>query len=143
MSMDWSILTVMARQARRSVEAAIAAGSLTADEIIRDRAVLRVWRPGRYAIGDVRVHKGAPWRCCQAHDSTGEPGWEPGAAGALWAPYHATAAENALPYVAPAGAHDAYREGEVVVWNGGVYRAKGDGVVHDPGEYPAGWERVE
>ena len=141
--MDWSILTVMARQARKAVEADIAAGIMSADEIIRDRAVLRAWRPGSYAVGDVRVHKGAPWRCCQAHDSTADPSWEPGAVAALWAPYHATEARNALPYVAPTGAHDAYRKGEVMVWKGEVYRSQMDALVYDPEAYPAGWERTE
>ncbi len=140
--MEWDILTVLVRRARQAVEADLAEGRLSADEVLRDSVLIRKWKPGVYALGDVRTSRGQTWRCCQGHDSTGDPTWEPGAVPALWAPYHATDPALARPWVAPTGAHDAYQKGEVMVWKEGIYRAKADGMVYDPLVYPDGWEFV-
>ena len=71
--------------------------------------------------------------------------WAPGVAHSLWAPYHATSAKWALPYVAPTGAHDAYQADEYMRWtNGGLYLCKQDNTVWSPaGELPEAWELAE
>ena len=46
-------------------------------------------------------------------------------------------------YVQPTGAHDAYRTGDKVTWNGKHYISKMDGNVWNPDAYPAGWELAE
>lgn len=67
--------------------------------------------------------------------------WAPGAAPALWAPYHATSAKWALPWMAPTGAHDAYQAGEYMRWADGlIYRCKVDATVHGPVALPSAWE---
>lgn len=113
----YAALAAMARRAARETRAA--APTAPADDVIADTALLIPWEPGNYAVGNVRVHAGQPWRCCQAHDSTGNDAWAPGAAPALWAPYHATSAKWALPWVA---AHrcctDAYPGGRVYALGG-------------------------
>lgn len=45
-------------------------------------------------------------------------------------------------YVQPTGAHDAYRVGDKITYNGKKYICKVDGCVWNPDTYPAGWEEV-
>lgn len=45
-------------------------------------------------------------------------------------------------YVQPTGAHDAYKVGDKITYNGKKYICKLDGCVWTPDEYPAGWEEV-
>ena len=45
-------------------------------------------------------------------------------------------------WVQPSGAHDAYNTGDIVRYNGVLYRSKIDGNVWSPDAYPAGWEVV-
>lgn len=47
--------------------------------INRVATLVRPWKPGAYAVGDVRVYGGIPYRCVQAHDSTQNPDWTPDA----------------------------------------------------------------
>ena len=46
-------------------------------------------------------------------------------------------------YVQPTGAHDAYRIGDKITYNGKKYICKLDGCVWTPDDYPQGWELVE
>lgn len=46
-------------------------------------------------------------------------------------------------YVQPTGAHDAYKVGDKITYNGKKYVCKLDGCVWTPDTYPAGWELVE
>lgn len=46
-------------------------------------------------------------------------------------------------YVQPQGAHDAYKTGDKITYNGKHYICKMDGCVWPPTEYPQGWELVE
>ena len=138
----YAALEAMARRAARDARAA--APTAQADDVIADMALLLPWKPGAYAVGNVRTHGGQPWRCCQAHDSTGNDSWAPGAVPALWAPYHATSAKWALPWVAPTGAHDAYQAGECMIWTDGqCYRCKADATAHGPDALPQVWEPLE
>ena len=124
----YAALAAMARRAAK--EARAAAATAQADDVIADSALLLPWEPGKYAIGDVRTH-----------DSVGNEAWAPGDAPALWAPYHATSAKWALPYVQPTGAHDAYQAGEYMRWADGlIYRCKVDATVHGPVALPSAWE---
>lgn len=135
----YKALEAMVRRAAQQARAA--APTAAADDVIADMPLLLAWQPGKYAIGDVRTHAGQPWRCCQAHDSVGNEAWAPGDAPALWAPYHATSAKWALPYVQPTGAHDAYQAGEYMRWADGlIYRCKVDATVHGPVALPSAWE---
>lgn len=45
-------------------------------------------------------------------------------------------------YVQPTGAHDAYKVGDKITYNGKKYICKMDGCVWTPDAYPAGWEEV-
>ena len=46
-------------------------------------------------------------------------------------------------YVQPTGAHDAYKIGDKITYNGKHYECTFDGCVWNPDEYPAGWKEVE
>jgi hypothetical protein len=43
----------------------------------------------------------------------------------------------------PTGAHDAYNTGDIVNYNGVLYRSRIDGNAYSPEAYPQGWEAVE
>lgn len=45
-------------------------------------------------------------------------------------------------YVKPTGAHDAYAKGDLVTFQGQVYRARMDAVTWSPIAYPQAWEKV-
>lgn len=140
-----STFNALAAALRRIKREAIAAAPTAApDDVIADAALLRPWTPGDYAAGDVRVQDGYPYKCCQAHDSTEHPDWDPATNRALWVPYHAKSPKWALPYVAPTGAHDAYQGGEYMVWTDGqIYRCNTDNTVWGPDTLPDVWEVVQ
>lgn len=45
-------------------------------------------------------------------------------------------------FVQPTGAHDAYKKGDRVTYNGKVYESLIDANVYSPDTYPAGWQEV-
>lgn len=114
------------------------------DTVIQAETLADEWKPGNYALNDIRRRDNQVWRCCQAHDSTENPGWYPGAVGALWAPFHGTTPATAKPFIQPTGAHDAYQEGEVCLWTDGkVYRSTMETAnAYSPEAYPQGWEQI-
>lgn len=51
--------------------------------------------------------------------------------------------EEYPPYVQPSGAHDAYKFGDKITYNGKKYTCQKDGCVWTPDDYPQGWKLVE
>ena len=137
-----STFNALAAALRRIKREAIAAAPTAAlDDVFADAALLRPCTPGDYAAGDVRVQDGYPYKCCQAHDSTDNPDWDPATNRALWVPYHAKSPKWGLPYVAPTGAHDAYQDGEYMIWTDGqIYRCNTDNTVWGPDTLPDVWD---
>ena len=126
---------------RKALDGYVAKIADSPAEINENPAAIRLWHEGVYEVGDVRMYEGAPYRCVQAHDSTGNPGWNPDVA-SLWMQYHGTTAETARDWIPPAGAHDMYRAGEYMVWTDGtVYRCVSD-TVYSPEAYGAAWEKA-
>ncbi len=106
-------------------------------------ALIRMWKPGAYVIGDVRAEDGVPYKCVQAHDSTANPGWMPSTVPALWMQYHGTSKETARAWVAPAGAHDMYKKGEWMIYTDGtVYECLTD-TSYSPTDYAQAWRAAE
>lgn len=135
---------MLARQAR----ARVAEAEVQSNEIIDLGPLLLPWKAGTasepvsYKAGDVRTYGGQIWKCAQAHDHHGEPGWEPGRV-SMWGAYHATDAAHAMPWVAPTGAHDMYRAGEYMIWtDGATYRCIQD-TAYSPAEYAQAWASAE
>lgn len=53
-----------------------------------------------------------------------------------------TPSETIPDFVKPTGAHDAYKKGDKVKYNGKIYESIIDANVYSPDEYPAGWKEV-
>jgi hypothetical protein len=51
--------------------------------------------------------------------------------------------EEYPPYVQPTGAHDAYKVGDKITYNGKKYECQKDNCVWNPDDYPQGWKLVE
>lgn len=112
----------------------------SADIVIGSSDFILDWVEGSYILDDVRMWNGQPKRCCQAHNSTGNPTWTPDVA-SLWAPFHATKASLALPWVSPTGAHDMYKKGEWMKYTDDfVYECLED-TDRDPATLPAKWHK--
>lgn len=111
-------------------------------EINENPAAIRIWKPGSFIAGDVRAYANIPYKCVQAHDSTGNESWTPDATPALWMQYHGTTPETARAWIAPSGAHDMYKAGEYMIFtDGNTYRCISD-TVYSPADYAAAWEVV-
>ena len=131
------------RRARQALDAYLPTLAGDAAQVNQNAGLLRAWTAGRYGAGDLRAYNGVPYKCVQAHDSTGNPGWSPTAAPALWTQYHGTSADTARPWLAPTGAHDQYNAGEYMIYTDGkTYKALSD-TVYAPDAYPAAWEEAE
>ena len=136
-------LTERAQVVRRAMDRGIAAIADDPAAVNESVAMIRRWKPGPYAAGDVRAYEGIPYKCVQAHDSTANPDWTPTAYPAGWMQYHGTSPATARPWVAPTGAHDMYKAGEFMVWTDGqAYRCTQD-TNYSPVDLPAAWEAVE
>lgn len=86
---------------------------------------------GTNSVGDPQLYK-----VVQAH--TAQADWTPDATPAL---YTAIGLDDAgYPvWTQPTGAHDAYNKGDVVDYNGTLYKSLIDGNVYSPEAYPTGW----
>lgn len=111
-------------------------------EINESMAAIRVWKPDTYAMGDVRMFEGNPYKCVQAHDSTSNPNWTP-VITSLWMQYHGTTKDTARPWIAPMGTHDRYKVGEWMIWTDGLYYFCKADTTYSPMDYPAAWDKYE
>ena len=93
-----------------------------------------------YRKGAVVEHEGEEWV-----STTPNNVWEPSVSGWRLRPLTdpETGEEIPPPYVPPTGAHDSYQQGERITWDGDIYEAVRDGVVHSPDEYAADWQLIE
>ena len=111
------------------------------NEINEYMEILREWKPALYSIGDVRLYEGTPYKCIQAHDSTGNETWNPSVA-SLWMQYHGTSVETARPWVTPTGAHDMYLAGEYMIWTDGFTYKCLSNTNFSPADYALAWEQI-
>ena len=126
---------------RRAMDALVGKIAENTEEVNAYTAAVREWKEGAYAVGDVRMYHGAPYKCVQAHDSTGNPAWSPEKTPALWMQYHGTSRETARAGGAPSGAHDMYRAGEWMIWtDGAAYECLSD-TVYSPDQYAQAWRK--
>ena len=133
-----------AEQLRRALQ--IFAQTLTDKQAMEITTVYPVYEVGRaysadelftYGINDV----GDPqlYRVVQAH--TSQEDWKPDSTPALYMAIGLS--EEGYPvWSQPTGAQDAYGVGDIVDYNGTLYRSVIDGNVWSPEAYPAGWEGV-
>lgn len=98
-------------------------------------SVKDVFAYGENGVGDPQLYQ-----VLQAHTAAAE--WTPDATPSLYKKIGVT--EDGYPeWVQPLGASDAYNTGDVVSYNGKLYKSTIDGNVWAPDAYPAGWEVVE
>ena len=89
---------------------------------------------GENSVGDPQLYK-----VVQAHTSQAD--WTPDSVKSLYVAIGLD--EEGYPiWSKPTGAHDAYNTGDIVDYNGTLYKSLIDGNVYSPDEYPSGWEVV-
>lgn len=92
-----------------------------------------VFSYGENSVGDLQL-----WQVLQDHTSAAE--WTPDTATSLYKAIGVT--KDGYPeWVQPLGASDAYHTGDIVSYNGTLYRSVIDNNVWSPEAYPAGWEK--
>lgn len=96
--------------------------------------VKEVFSYGENSVGDPQLYQ-----VLQEHTSTAE--WTPDSAASLYKAIGMT--EEGYPeWVQPLGASDAYNTGDIVSFNGTLYKSVIDNNTWSPVDYPAGWEVV-
>ena len=132
-----------AEQLRRALQ--MYANTLTDEQALEIASVYPAWEAKRaYAVGDIISYGtnslGDPqlYKVVQAHTSQAE--WLPGqGTDSLYDAIGLT--DSGYPvWSQPSGAHDAYNKGDIVDYNGTLYRSLIDGNTWSPEAYPDGWE---
>ena len=91
-----------------------------------------VFSYGENSVGDAQLYQ-----VLQNHTSAEE--WSPEKAPSLYKKIGVT--KDGYPeWVQPLGASDAYNKGDIVSYNGTLYKSVIDGNVWSPVDYPQGWE---
>lgn len=135
-----------AEQLRRALQ--MYAATLTDEQALEIASVYPRWEVGKaYSVGDIISYGenslGDPqlYKVVQAHMS--QEDWIPGqGTDSLYDAFGLD--ESGYPiWSQPTGAHDAYNTGDIVNYNGTLYKSAMDGNVWAPDAYPQGWEKVE
>jgi len=131
-----------AEQLRRALQ--MFSASLTDDQAMEVAAIYDPWVAGRaYAAGEFVTYGtngvGDPqlYKVVQAHTSQSD--WMPDATPSLFSAIGLD--DDGYPvWSQPTGAHDAYNTGDIVDYNGTLYRCVIDGNAYSPDAYPDGWQ---
>lgn len=131
-----------AEQLRKALQ--MFAASLTDEQAMEVVAVYDQWAAGKtYVAGEFLTYGangvGDPqlYKVAQAHMAQAD--WKPDATPALYTAIGLD--ESGFPvWSQPTGAHDAYNTGDIVNYNGTLYKSLIEGNVYAPDSYPAGWE---
>ena len=116
-----------------------AAISLTDEDALQAVELFQQWVVGRaYAVDERLQYKNVLYRVVQAHTSQAD--WTPDITPALFV---VVSLDEWPEFVQPTGAHDAYKKGDKVTFNGKHYISLIDANVYSPAAYPAGWKEIE
>ena len=130
-----SDLQKLALELRKAIQlfAASLDADTQADMILEIPSVVKdVFSYGLNSVGDPQLYQ-----VLQAHTSAEQ--WPPDSASGLYKKIGIS--DSGYPeWVRPLGATDAYNTGDIVSYNGTLYRSVIDANVWSPDEYPAGWE---
>lgn len=134
----------IAEQFRKALQ--MFAASLSDEKAMEIASVYDEWVSGKaYEVGEFlrygenQVGDSQLYKVVQAH--TSQEDWTPDTTPSLYVPIGLT--DDGYPvWSRPTGAHDAYNEGDVVDYNGTLYKSIINGNVYSPDEYPQGWEVV-
>lgn len=134
-----------AEQLRKAIQ--MFAATLTDEQALQIACVYDVYQVNKsYKVDDLFTYGtnsvGDPqlYRVVQAHTSQAD--WLPNVTPALYTPIGLDDSGYDI-WSKPTGAHDAYNIGDIVNYNGTLYKSVIDGNVWSPDEYPAGWELFE
>lgn len=134
-----------AEQLRRALQ--LFSASLTDEQAMEVAAIYDPWEVGKsYTVGNIVAYGengvGDPqlYKVVQTH--TSQVDWTPDTAVSLFTAIGLD--DSGYPvWAQPTGAHDAYNAGDIVNYNGKLYKSLIDGNVYSPDAYPSGWEAVE
>lgn len=126
--------TERARALRPYIEKASV--SLADEDALQAVELFPQWVTGHaYALGERLQYKNVLYRVVQAHTSQAD--WTPDITPALFV---VVSLDEWPEFVQPTGAHDAYKKGDKVTFEGKHYISLIDGNVYSPTAYPAGWQ---
>ena len=129
--------TERARALRPYIEKASV--SLSDEDALQAVELFPQWVTGRaYAVDERLQYKNVLYRVVQAHTSQAD--WTPDITPALFV---VVSLDEWPEFVQPTGAHDAYKKGDKVTFEGNHYISLIDGNVYSPAAYPAGWKEIE
>lgn len=134
-----------AEQLRRALQ--LFTATLPEERALEIASVYPAWEANHaYQVGDIISYGTNPvgdpqlYKVVQAHTSQAD--WTPDAVASLYDAFGLD--DSGYPiWSQPSGAHDAYNVGDVVNYNGSLYKSVIDGNVWSPDVYPAGWEQVD
>ena len=110
--------------------------SLTDEDALQAVELFPQWVIGRaYAVDERLQYNGVLYRVVQAHTSQAD--WTPDITPALFV---VVSLDEWPELLEPTGAHDAYKKGDKVTFNGKHYISLIDANVYSPAAYPAGWQ---
>jgi len=107
------------------------------------------WEAGiNYSTGDKVKRNGVVYEVIQNHRSQAD--WQPESTNALYKQYFNLAIKNedgtetevVADFNQPTGAHDTYKKGDKVRFNGKIYVSKIDNNAYSPADYAQGWEEI-
>ena len=134
----------MCEQLRKALQ--MLAQSFTDEQALEVATVYPTYKVGviykqneMFTYGENEVGDPQLYRVVQDHIS--QEDWTPDTTPALYTPIGLT--EDGYPvWSQPTGAHDAYNTGDIVDYNGVLYKSLIDGNTYSPEAYPQGWEQV-
>lgn len=128
--------TERARALRPYIEKASV--SLADEDAMQAVELFPQWVTGRaYSVDERLQYKNVLYRVVQAHTSQAD--WAPDITPALFV---IVSLDEWPEFVQPTGAHDAYKKGDKVTFEGKHYISLIDGNVYSPTAYPAGWQEI-
>ena len=134
-----------AEQTRRALQ--MMAETITDAQAVEVAFIYPEWRPGvAYSANKLLTYGvngvGDPQLYRVVKDHTSQEDWKPDATASLYTAIGLD--DNGYPvWAQPTGAHDAYNAGDIVNYNGVLYKSLIDGNTYSPEAYPAAWEKVE
>lgn len=134
----------IAEQFRKALQ--MFAASLTDEQAMEVASVYDAWKVGKwYNKGDFLTYGvngvGDPQLYKVNIEHTSQADWTPNTSPSLFSPIGLD--EDGYPvWSQPTGSHDAYNKGDIVNYNGFLYKSLMDGNVYSPDAYPSGWEAI-
>ena len=126
--------TERARALRPYIEKASV--SLADEDALQAVELFPQWVTGHaYAVDERLQYKNVLYRVVQVHTSQAD--WTPDKTPALFV---VVSLDEWPEFVQPTGAHDAYKKGDKVTFEGKHYISLIDANVYSPTAYPAGWQ---